>query len=249
MPKLTKFIILNTSFTLSGLVYYYLRFNLYLVYLFTLFKNSGLLYLLFVLSKKYNHVKKIEIKVTLKDIVNVFMVSLTDTLTIVICKKSSRLNYMQEIVFFILYSFIFEIIFDFFHYCTHRLVHTKYVYKWVHKKHHEYHSNTNILTTFHQDPLDLVFTNVLPMYLASAVFPLSHRQYFIFLMFKTYIEISGHLGKDIKSYSFSQCMWVSKFFDIQLYNLDHYNHHRFMDCNYSKRFNIWDKIFGTFKHE
>jgi sterol desaturase/sphingolipid hydroxylase (fatty acid hydroxylase superfamily) len=67
------------------------------------------------------------------------------------------------------------------------------------------------------------------------------------LSYKTFIEICGHSGK--KSYpigSFSQFIWLPRFFHISLYSEDHALHHSSNFCNYSKRFSLWDKQFETY---
>jgi sterol desaturase/sphingolipid hydroxylase (fatty acid hydroxylase superfamily) len=47
--------------------------------------------------------------------------------------------------------------------------------------------------------------------------------------------------------SFSQCVWIPRAFNISLYTEDHTLHHSNNNCNYSKRFSLWDKAFGTYK--
>jgi sterol desaturase/sphingolipid hydroxylase (fatty acid hydroxylase superfamily) len=249
MPDIKKFIFINTAFTVSGYLYYltYMYNNIYLLYLFTVIKNSSLLYVSYYSTNSINHVKNInEIKIKKIDIYNCLLVSLIEIFSIFVCKKRMYSSILNESLYFIPLSFMFEIVFDLFHYITHRLAHTKYIYKYIHKKHHEYHDDTTILASFHQDPADLLLTNLLPLYLTSKIIPFSYPQYFTFLIYKSFIEISGHLGKTINSTSFCQFVWLPKIFNIDLHNLDHYNHHIKNNCNYSKRFNLWDKVFGTF---
>ena len=45
--------------------------------------------------------------------------------------------------------------------------------------------------------------------------------------------------------SFPQCIWLPRLFNIELYTEDHDLHHSRNNCNYSKRFSLWDKIFKT----
>jgi sterol desaturase/sphingolipid hydroxylase (fatty acid hydroxylase superfamily) len=40
---------------------------------------------------------------------------------------------------------------------------------------------------------------------------------------------------------------LPKWLNIELYCEDHDIHHSVNNCNYSKRFSLWDKVFGTFK--
>jgi sterol desaturase/sphingolipid hydroxylase (fatty acid hydroxylase superfamily) len=67
------------------------------------------------------------------------------------------------------------------------------------------------------------------------------------LSYKTFIEISGHSGKKLyPNGSFSQFIWLPRFFNISLYTEDHALHHSSNYCNYSKRFSLWDKQFETY---
>jgi len=154
----------------------------------------------------------------------------------------------QDIILFIPISFIFELIFDFFHYLGHRALHSKYLYKYSHKVHHKFKHPITI-TSYYQDPLDLIITNSMPTILAVSLTKcLSYRQFNLILMYKTIIEISGHCGKYLYPTScFSQFVWLPKLLQIELYTDDHDLHHSLNNCNYAKRFSIWDKAFNTYK--
>lgn len=156
---------------------------------------------------------------------------------------------LNDLLLFVPISFLFEIIFDFFHYSLHRLLHSSYLYKYCHKTHHKFKHPISI-TSFYQDPFDLVLTNSLPTVLSlSLTTPfLSYRQFQFALVYKIFIEISGHCGK--KTYptsSFPQFMWLAKLFRVDLYTEDHDLHHSLNNCNYAKRFSLWDKVFNTYK--
>ena len=157
-------------------------------------------------------------------------------------------DFYQDIILFIPISFIFEIIFDFFHYITHRLLHSKYLYKYLHKVHHKFKHPISI-TSYYQDPLDLIITNSVPTILSlSFTKNISYRQFNIILIYKTFIEISGHCGKICyPACSFPQFIWLSKLLQIELYTEDHDLHHSLNNCNYAKRFSLWDKVFNTYK--
>lgn len=156
--------------------------------------------------------------------------------------------FYQDIILFIPISFIFEIIFDFFHYINHRLLHSKYLYRHCHKMHHKFKHPISI-TTYYQDPLDLIMTNSIPTILALSLTKfVSYRQFNIILIYKTFIEISGHCGKYVyPTSSFTQFIWLPKLLQVDLYTEDHDLHHSLNNCNYSKRFTIWDKVFNTYK--
>lgn len=249
MPSINTFIIVNTTFTAIGYLYYliflYTSYPYHFLYISTFLKNSCMLLLIHYFSIKHLHVNNTTVMIQSKDIYNCLLITSMDVVSILICKKTQHTT-LLEVVYFIPYSFLFEIVFDLFHYITHRSLHSRYLYKYVHKRHHEYHDDTTILATFHQDPIDLMITNLLPMYITSYLLPFTTLQYFIFLLHKTFIEVSGHLGKDMRTSCFSQFVWLPKYFHIELYSIDHYYHHTKRSCNYSKRFKLWDIAFGTF---
>lgn len=152
-----------------------------------------------------------------------------------------------EIVYFIPLSFLFEIIFDFFHYGAHRMLHHKSVYKYLHKKHHNF-NHPIAITTFYQDPFDLLVTNSIPTVLALYMVPgISYYQFHMMTIYKSFIEISGHSGKiSYPTTSFPQFIWLPKWLHIELSCEDHDIHHSLNRCNYAKRFSLWDKVFGTY---
>ena len=160
-------------------------------------------------------------------------------------------NLSYDLSTFIFISFLFEIIFDFFHYWTHLLVHkNKLLYQNFHKTHHKF-SNPSCITTFYQHPVDIIITNSIPLlftlYITHLcnIFP-SYFQYSLIMLYKSFVEISGHSGRRIKASSFTQCIWLPRFFNIHLLVDDHDAHHSFNNCNYAKRFTLWDKCFGTY---
>ena len=69
----------------------------------------------------------------------------------------------------------------------------------------------------------------------------------LIMTYKSFIEISGHSGKNPNGSSFVQFFWLPKIFGIELHTKDHDIHHILNNCNYSKRFSFWDKIFNTYK--
>jgi Delta7-sterol 5-desaturase len=155
----------------------------------------------------------------------------------------------SNLIYFIPISFIFEIIFDFFHYMSHRLLHYKFLYKYIHKTHHKF-SNPTAIIAFYQDPIDLIITNSIPTILTlSIINNISYELFNIIIVYKMFIEISGHIGKKMyPTCSFSQFIWLPKFLNIELYTEDHDLHHSQNNCNYAKRFSLWDKVFGTYKN-
>jgi len=151
-----------------------------------------------------------------------------------------------EYLLFIPRTFIFELLFDFFHYWTHRFGHSHpLIYNYVHKLHHS-DSLVNAYNTFHHTLADIILTNAVPILLAAYLFPLPRFTLTLFFWFKTIVEVSGHTGKDTTS-SFLQFIYLPRTLGIELYSRDHGLHHYNPNVNFSKRFSIWDKVFGTFK--
>jgi sterol desaturase/sphingolipid hydroxylase (fatty acid hydroxylase superfamily) len=145
-------------------------------------------------------------------------------------------------------SFFFEIVFDFFHYSGHRILHHPIIYRYFHKVHHRWLHPISI-TTFYQDPIDLVITNAIPTILAFYMIPrITNLQFHWILMYKNFVEISGHCGRiSYPTSCFPQCIWIPKILGIELYAEDHDIHHSLNNCNYSKRFSLWDKVFSTYR--
>lgn len=154
---------------------------------------------------------------------------------------------------FIAVSFVLEVIFDFFHYWSHRLLHEKpALYRSLHSLHH-HNSNPTVYHTFNDSVCGTILTNTVPHLLALSIFmvifrrPVCHFEHSLLLVYKTFVEVSGHSGKDLgKASSFPQFKWLPVLLGIELYTCDHHSHHRNSKKNFSKRFVLWDKVFGTY---
>ena len=108
------------------------------------------------------------------------------------------------------------------------------------------------IITYYQDPVDLIITNSLPtilsLYFLSPIFIPSYFQWNILILYKNFIEISGHVGKKMHpTCCFSQFFWLTKWLHIELYSEDHELYHSLNNCNYAKRFSLWDKLGNTDK--
>ncbi|RHY24559.1 hypothetical protein DYB32_008802 [Aphanomyces invadans] len=154
---------------------------------------------------------------------------------------------LEEFVYFIPKSLILEVVFDFFHFAMHYTCHQfPLLYKMVHKQHH-LHLHPSPLSTYEEAPIDLVLTNVVPMAIAFAVGPsLSLHQLHLLLAYKTYVEVAGHSGLDIKGMSFPQ-MPLVQCLNICIRVHDHDLHHTHPSVNFAKRFSLWDRLFRTYK--
>lgn len=155
--------------------------------------------------------------------------------------------FLVEFAAFIPKSLVFEVLFDLFHYAAHWVCHqSTWLYQHAHKRHHM-HLHPCPLSTYEQDGIDLCLTNVLPFILAASLgFPLSPVQLHLIFAYKTYVEVAGHSGLEIKGFSFPQLPWVNVL-SICLRVHDHDLHHTHPKFNFAKRFALWDKLFGTFR--
>ena len=228
------------------------------------------LFLVFIIDYFYRKKEYININIrnhiihiyTFDNIKYVLLVAFMDTLAYLYIKyeydlnnsnnSNNEMNYFNIIIWyakFIIYSFVFEIIFDLFHYITHLSLHKIPKLYYFHKTHHSVHNPISILT-FKQHPIDYFITNTIPLlltvYLMNNIYINFDNLILItILTYKTHIEIGGHCGKKNKTPSFPQFIWLPKWLNISLYTIDHDRHHTLNNCNYSKRFRLWDKVFGT----
>lgn len=163
---------------------------------------------------------------------------------------------------FVLQSFVWELVFDFFHYWVHRACHSSpLAYRLVHKAHHRY-AAPSPLTTFAHAPLDVLASNLVPALLAFCTLALmgapivgvSERQ--LLFAYKSYVEVAGHAGVDARPRSFPQFTWLPSAIPargvtgrggITAHTREHDWHHAVLRCNFSKRFRVWDILFGTYE--
>jgi sterol desaturase/sphingolipid hydroxylase (fatty acid hydroxylase superfamily) len=232
--------------------------NFLILFGFSILRNLLLLFLIdFNISNKpyinqENRILPIE-NYNHEFLINLTSTTLIESLTnyfIINYSSFNNINYFYDLLLFIPISFLFEVILDFFHYWSHRYIHqNKFLYRHIHKKHHHY-PNPNVWVTYYQDPIDLLITNSLPTCLSLLFIPkISLFTYSSMNIYKNYLEICGHCGKDTFPTScFPQFIWLPKFFNIELHTRDHDKHHSRNNCNYSKRFKLWDKIFNTYKN-
>lgn len=173
-----------------------------------------------------------------------FILSIFDTATHLLLVND--LVAADSLIYFIPQTLIFELIFDFFHYWTHRAVHSHPIlYSAIHRTHHS-DVRIDCYSELNHSPLDYIVTNAVPMIMAQTIYPLSAHFLFIEFWYKSIVEIGGHIGKDLKTPSFPQCIYLPQIMGIELRPADHNKHHVVPTCNFSKRFSAWDRIFGTF---
>ena len=245
---------LLSSYWMIHRIYYFLG----LLFLFTM-RNYGLIYLIDngtsnKISIANNSSSSVQEKYPFEFHISLVTTTSIETVTymyissFIIFNEGLSQSILCDLVLFIPISFLFEIVFDFFHYSGHRFLHSPWIYRYFHKVHHRFLHPISI-TTFYQDPFDLMITNSIPIILAVSIIPrISYLMFHWLLIYKNFIEISGHCGKiSYPSSSFPQFVWLPLVLGIELYMEDHDIHHSMNNCNYSKRFSLWDKVFGTYK--
>jgi len=261
LKSIKNFLITNTFLLILGLIEYWVGLSggFINVLVYTIVRNFVLIYMI------QNAVRNKDFITTISEPkpekycgefkANVVITAFIESISIFLIKQHLNLvrsnDIFYDIVSLIPISFVFEIVFDLFHYITHRISHTnRYLYEYSHKKHHM-HRYVEPILTFYQHPLDIVLTNIVPLILTLYIlrpFHISLLQFSIMMVYKVFVEISGHHGKKTyPSSCFPQFMWLPKCLGIELYTEDHDAHHTKNNCNYAKRFSFWDKVFGTYK--
>jgi sterol desaturase/sphingolipid hydroxylase (fatty acid hydroxylase superfamily) len=169
----------------------------------------------------------------------------------------------RRYVRFVLLSFAWELAFDFFHYWVHRTCHASpTLYRLVHKRHH-YHCSPSPLTTYDHSVLDVMASNLMPAVLSSCVLASAglpirgEPELQLLFAFKAYVEVAGHSGVDARPRSFPQFCWLPAaitctrtpdgYTGIAGHTREHDWHHAVLRCNFSKRFRLWDVVFGTYE--
>ncbi len=248
--KCYNYVFINTVLWSGGVVDWFLLDSLLLLFGSVLFKQILLLYLVSLKNALKPYINPGERPFNLlKEIGYLLQITCIDFLSLqaLLQMAYSHKSFQYELLTFLPRSFAFELVFDFGHYMTHRIAHSiPWIYQSIHKEHHQ-DILISPLTTYHQNAVDLLFTNTLPLLLASTFIPTSTFFICVMMWYKTILEVGGHLGKVTKANSFPQCIWLPRLLKIELKSEEHNLHHRNPMRNFSKRFSIWDKAFGTFE--
>lgn len=163
------------------------------------------------------------------------------------CLMPSVPTAIVQFFLYLPFRFYFEVVFDFCHYWFHRLLHVPGIYRYLHKTHHKF-LNPSILTTFYIHPLDVLLTNVFPLTIAFHATPsMPMFIWNVVMVNNVFVEMVGHMGKvvNLNEY-YSIYSWIPHYHKIRTNPTDHDLHHSRNECNYSKRFRLWDLVFGTY---
>ena len=254
IKSIKLFFIINGSLisiaSIQHIILDYYNYNILCLFLSAIVRLLILLFILTRLTKNKDYITSGERTQTF-NIVDFVKTASVETFSFYLLTNyytNNSLSITQDLIYFIPRSFIFELIFDFGHYCTHRIIHTiPLLYRIVHKKHHRDYL-INVDTSYNHTISDYILTNTLPLLLAAHFLPSSRYFYSLIIWYKSFVEFGGHIGVDNKSGSFPQFKWLPQLFKIELYTKDHNKHHTHPNYNFSKRFSIWDKLFGTYSN-
>ncbi len=135
--------------------------------------------------------------------------------------------------------FIFIIAHDTWFYWTHRLMHHKKIYPHVHLIHHK-SINPSPWATFAFHPYE-AFIQVLILPVMVFAIPLHPAAILAWSMYQLVLNVGGHTG-----YEFFRSGFTKRFHTLWSNTATHHNlHHKYVNCNYSLYFNVWDRIMGT----
>ena len=144
--------------------------------------------------------------------------------------------------------FAFEVVFDGLFYTAHRLVHAHpRVYQLVHKLHHRHTHDVWLLSSLQMSAPDVLLTHTLPVLGALAL--VRFEPGLELCVAKTYLlfqELYGHAGVEHRGRNFGPAPGLVQALGIELRAEDHQQHHIQAACNFSKRFSLFDRFFGTY---
>ncbi len=87
---------------------------------------------------------------------------------------------------------------------------------------------------------------MIPTLFAHCVVPVTDVQLHCLLGYKVFLEVAGHSGLHWRGSCFPQLMALPAALGMEIRTEDHDMHHSRLTCNYSKRFTLWDRLFGTY---
>lgn len=141
--------------------------------------------------------------------------------------------------YFLFSTVLFILVHDAYFYFTHRAMHHPKVFKHVHKVHHM-SNNPTPWAAFSFHPLEaIVEFGIIPIMVFLV--PLHPVAIFIFAVYMVTLNVMGHLGFEIFPRGFTQ----HKLFGWHNTSTHHNMHHKYVNCNYSLYFNIWDRLMKT----
>lgn len=198
-------------------------------------------------GKKLLPEMKNQYKIQSRDLIYIILWAIIEGISYQFVNLKKCDNLFYNLLTFLPVTFLFEIIYDFIFYIHHYLAHkNKILYKFLHKKHHQHHNNINLITLYYTDTLDIIINSIYIIFITYLI-PIYELQFFTWIFHKILVELAGHSATDDNHSCFSQFIYIPRILDIDLNKADHFLHHISHKYNYSKRFSLWDKVFGTYK--
>lgn len=134
---------------------------------------------------------------------------------------------------------LFIVVHDAYFYWSHRLMHHKKIYPHVHLIHHK-SINPTPWAVFSFHPFEAVLQVLILPIMVLAV-PLHPLAIFTWGIYQLLLNVGGHLGFELFPSGFTKGL-ISKWHNTSTH---HNMHHKYVNCNYSLYFNIWDRLMGT----
>ena len=209
---------------------YYETYILYFIFL-TSFSLSTLI--CFIQDKYYNYqyvqnLSKTQILSIYKKALPLVLFNVFITIPISLIISQNFYFILSPFSYYHVYHIpLFFILIDPFFYFFHYLFHNKYLYKF-HKIHHQITTPVSI-TSIYLHPIDLIFGNILPLFLPVFIIRSSMPLLYFWTAF-TICETTYFAHSGIKN----RCE-------------DHDLHHKLFNCNYGSGFYLVDRLFDSYK--
>lgn len=217
---------------------------------------AGIAYLIFYVWKrkeffrikiqqKFPEGKRIQDEV-MYSVFSMLIFSITGAFVFWLSKNGYTLSYKHfnehGLGYFIFSVVAFIIAHDTYFYWTHRFMHWDKVYKYVHRVHH-LSTNPTPWAAFSFHPLEAIIeVGILPIMVM--ILPLHVYAILAWVLYMTLLNVMGHLGFEIFPSGFTKGV-ITKWHNSSVH---HNMHHKYVRCNYSLYFNIWDRLLHT-NHE
>jgi len=149
----------------------------------------------------------------------------------------------HSLLYFWLAFPVMFVIHDAYFYFTHRLMHHPKLFKAFHRLHHR-STNPSPWTAFAFSPAEAVVEAGI-FALLLFVMPLNSWHLFGFFLFQMLYNVYGHLGWELYPRGFNR-HWLGRWINT---SVNHNQHHKYFNGNYSLYFLWWDRLFGTLRDD